>query len=161
MFGKAGVPAHFTHHAEDSDRAELFEDIRIMKDARLPCGRLSERLMRANGLYHSGDLGFREAPTLQKIGGSMHGIRHIIPRFELGQVFRSMAGKHTQIMQPGCGVDHVIIMRVILGQKFGQGVKTELVFEFIRRNRFALDILDDRFSKMTLFHGRSDSSLPR
>ena len=69
----------------------------------------------------------------------------MIPGCQRCQVFRAVADKYSEVVQPGRGKQHVVIVGLALGQQFRQLVKPGLVAELVRRLRLGADVINKGF----------------
>ena len=109
--------------------------------------------MGANSFNHGRDLAFGEPEALQDSGHLAARISHVVPRGQRGWVFRTMADEDPQIVQPGRGIQDVVIVRLTLREPFRELVEPGLVTELVRRLRLGPDVLNDSFSISGLTHG--------
>jgi hypothetical protein len=66
-----------------------------------------------------------------------------------------MADEHTQIVQPGRGIEDVVVERLSLGKRTGEGIQPGLVAEFIGWLRLGAYVFGDGRPVIGLIHRRS------
>jgi len=74
------------------------------------------------GFHNSRALRGRKLEGTQYLRGHSHCIGSVIPNRECLRVFRAMAYEHTDVVQPGCGEQHIVIVDVAFSCLNGQGV---------------------------------------
>lgn len=109
--------------------------------------------MRPDGVQDRGELGFRKAELPQDLRRLAAGISHVVPGRQRGWVFRTMADEDPEVMQPRRSMEDVVIVRLTVGEPFGELVKPGLVAEFVRRLRLGTDVINDGLSVSGSGHG--------
>ena len=108
--------------------------------------------MRSNHFQHGRDFTFRKPELPQHARRLAVRIGDMVPGRQRRRVFRTMADKHPEVVQPGRGKEDVIIVRLPLGQALRELVKPGLVAELIRRLRLGADVINKGGSVSGLIH---------
>src|SRR5438046_8638304 len=98
---KTCVAADFTDGAENGNRAELLQDIRIPEQDPFKSSRLLGRQMGPNNFGHGGNFFDGKTEPLQDWWSFADRVSDIVPCCERDRVFGTMSDENAEVMHPG------------------------------------------------------------
>jgi hypothetical protein len=96
--------------------------------------------MAANRLEDRGNLLLRESNAEKNRGRLFDCIADVVPTRQGARFFGTVPDEDPEVMQPGGGVDHIIVVDLALADQAGQPIETWLVSELIDRPGLTADI---------------------
>ncbi len=140
--------------AENADRAELFEDVRVAQESACEGSRFARWKVSSDRFDYGGDFFRRKAKSLKQARRFFERISDVIPFCQRGGVFWTMADEDTDIMQPGRSVKDVIVERLVLRELLREFIKAQLMAEFVGRIGLGANIIGNCLAVVDFWHTR-------
>jgi hypothetical protein len=131
--GKAGIAADLAHGAQDADSSELLEDVGVAQNRGFEGGGGVFGLVLPYGLEDGGNFGIGEAGIAENRRGLGAGVGDVIPAAEGFRFFRAVADEDAEIVKPGGGADHVLVVMEAVANRKCKRLQAGLVAELIHR----------------------------
>ncbi len=146
------VSPYLADHSERANGAELLENIRVAQQCTLKRSGLAGRQMGADGLNRGRDFLCRETKLFEELRYFPGGVDDVVPLRQRGNVFGPVTDKHAEVMQPRGGVEHIIVVRLIVGNARGQVVEARLMTKLVPRFGLRADVVGDGLPVSRLIH---------
>src|SRR5205823_5296793 len=110
--------------------------------------------MGADDLNYGRNLLAGKSEALKKSGHFFERVSHIVPFGQCDTVFGTMADEDANVVQPGRGVEDVIVERFVLRELLREFVETRLMAELIGRIGLGADVLGNSVAVVGFWHGQ-------
>ncbi len=149
---KAGVAADFTDGAKNGDSAELFEDVCLAQKNTFEGGRLAGWKVGPDD-FDDGRNFFRgKAESLEQARCFFERVGNVVPFSKRGWVFRTMANEDADVVEPGGGVEDVVVEWLILRNLFCEFVQARLMAEFVGWIGLGANVVGDGEAEFVVGH---------
>ena len=152
---KTGVTADFADGAENADRTELFENVRIAQENAFERGRFARWKVGSDGFDDGRDFLRRKAEPLKQTRRFSDCVSNVVPLRERDRVFWTMADEDADVMEPRGGIKDVVFERLILCELFCEFVEARLMGKFVRGICLGADVVSDGVAVVDVWHEKS------
>ena len=147
--GKARIAADLADDSQNSDGAQLLENVGVAKNGGLDgCG-LVAGLVLPDGCEDGRDFVVGEAGCAEDFRSAGTSIVNMVPAGEFDWILGAVADKDAEVVQPGSRSDNVAVVDNVGANGLGQVQETRLVAEFVHREGLGFDVTGELFEGRT------------
>ena len=151
---ESGVASDFADGAENRDRAELFENVGVTQEDAFERSWIAGWKVGSDDLDNGWNFLGGKAESLKQGGCFFERVSDVIPFCERDWVFGTMADEDAEVVQPGGGVEDVVVERLALRNLFCEFVEARLMGEFVGWPGVGADVIGDGAAVFVVGHGQ-------